>query len=159
MAREDGARWYTSGRQEGRKDLRLAGSSTDHLFWQDTYYQPRALEKHADSILALVSQLLSGRAALSSPGEGSIPGGSCGRTCPSAYGWHPLLGIPPRVSFFWGSLSPRTAGLPLGTVCRSLSPAGPSDLSPLATKLLCRDSCCPWQSSCGDAFTSLGDRA
>lgn len=75
----------TLGLLGGRKACQLAGSLTGHLFWQDTYYQPRALEKHADSILALVSQLhicVSGVLVRPSLGGGSTPGsGGCSELC------------------------------------------------------------------------------
>lgn len=88
----------------GRKACQLAGSLTGHLFWQDTYYQPRALEKHADSVLALVSQFhicnsmglvrpsLGGGGALSSVQKNSLMHRH--QPTPSAYIWHPSRGLP-----------------------------------------------------------------
>lgn len=132
----------TLGLLGGRKACQLAGSLTGHLFWQDTYYQPRALEKHADSILALVSQLhicVSGVLVRPSLGGGSTPGSGGAlssvqknlltththQPTPSAYSWQSLLGTPSYHKLFWSPLSPEDdTHSPLGS-CAGLRACSP----------------------------------
>ena len=122
----------TLGLLGGRKACQLAGSLTGRMFWQDTYYQPRALEKHADSVLALVSQFhicdsvvlvrpsLGGGGALSSVQKNSLT--HTHQPTPSAYSWHSLSGTP---SLCWSPLSPEDNTFTLGILCRSLSLQSP----------------------------------
>lgn len=144
MAREARTRWHTLGLLEGRKGLTACRvpNGPCHLFWQDTYYQPRALEKHADSILALVSQLCTCDSVIltrptqllpSSLGVGGALSSVQKNICvPKAQ----IVGLPSwgpplcTISFLWSSLSPEDNTCTPGISHRSLGLQSPVTCPP-----------------------------